>query len=115
LFLSGLPWGRTSRGERRGRRTSSPRSRFHAGGWIGATPLLVCRRSIDRWHGPVEHAEIHRQLRAMVRGVENSPPKDPDALPLDIEEGGWREPPGLVAICQVSEARAGEFRETIGE
>ena len=42
-----------------------------------------------------EQAEIDGELGAVVRGVQDAAPEDPDALAAHFKEGGNLEPPGF--------------------
>ena len=86
-------------------RVLSPRRGIHGGGRIGAVPGRVRGRTVGRRHAAIEQAQVDGQLRAMVRGVEDAAPHDPDALALDVEERHAHDPPGLRLRRQVRQPR----------
>src|ERR1700734_3269761 len=69
---------------------------FHAVGRVSPFPDHIRRWPIGRRHVSAQQPQIHRQLGAMMRGMQHPPPEDPNPLPFDIEEWLESEPPALV-------------------
>ena len=84
-------------------------SGFDAASGVGALPGVVGGGAVAGWNAVSELAKVSGELGAMVRGVKQASPEDPDALALDVEEGTNFEPPLLFARGETGEARCAEF------
>src|SRR4051812_5794344 len=57
---------------------------------IGAGPRDVGGRPVHGWNGPIEQTQVHRELRAVMGGVQHTPPEHPYPRAFDIEERDGR-------------------------
>jgi hypothetical protein len=84
-------------------------------GGIGSLPCDVGGGAVDGDDGLVEQAQVNRELRAVVRGVEDAPPENPDTLAFDIEEAVAGEPPGAILAREKRQTRKRQFFQTRGK
>src|SRR5947208_2915894 len=67
-------------------RPGSPASRFHRVRRIGTGRPYVPRRPVDRRHLLPRQPQPGLDLGAVVAGVEDAPPEDPESLPIQAAE-----------------------------
>src|SRR5450759_179987 len=92
----------------------APRS-LHGRSRIGAWPTHVGRRPVRRRHRLSQQAQVDRQLRPVMSGMQDAPPEDPDPFPAGIEERDNRPPPLLIAFRQESKSRRGKLQHPLVE
>jgi hypothetical protein len=91
---------------------SLPASGFDGIGRISTLPAHVGCRSIDGWHLLTQKAQIDGELGAVMSGVQDAPPKYPDALAPDIKEGDDFHPPVRGLLGEEIESVEDELDET---
>ena len=64
-------------------------------GRVGGVPSYVGSWTVGGRHRFVQKAEIDGELGAVMGGVKDTSPENPNALAADIEERDYFEPPGF--------------------
>jgi len=85
---------------------------FDGIGRVGGGPSDVGGRALSGRDSLVQKAKIDCELGAVMRGVQNTTPENPNALATDVEERHDFEPPGFGLQGEEIEPIAGQFDET---
>lgn len=76
---------------------------------VCALPGNICRWSIGRGNVLTQQSQIHSELGAVMRGVEQPSPEYPDPLANDIEKLNLLQPPRLALPREECHARICQF------
>src|SRR3954451_16326612 len=86
---------------------------MHSSRRICAAPRNVSGWAVSRRYPFLQHTEILRQLRSMVRGMWNTPPENPDALAFHVEELRHCHPPLQITAGKEIEAPPRQLDEPV--
>src|SRR5262245_27458933 len=88
-----------------------PTRRVDAVRRIRAGPRRIRRRTVNWWDRSIQQAQIDRQLRPVMRGVQDTAPEDPHPRALDIEELHRLVPPRARAAREMWQSGPGKIRD----
>lgn len=80
---------------------------------LGPVPGDVGGGAVGRKDDGLHEALVDGEFGAVVRGVEDAPPEDPDALAFDVEKGNRLGPPGGGLVSRVRPAYWEKFSSVI--
>jgi hypothetical protein len=78
---------------------------------ICSRPGYIRGRPVNRRYWSIQQSQIHCELRSMMSAVQYTPPENPNALALHIEEIGRLEPFPFAHFAQPPKTSGGEFHQ----